>query len=179
MPNVEAYVVDEAGRKLPAGEVGELVVRGANVMLGYWNLPEDTDRALRPGPVPGERVLYTGDLFRTDAEGYLYFVGRRDDIIKCGGEKVSPVEIENVLYRLDEVSLAAVVGVPHPLLGSAVKAVLTLKEGALLGEKDVLRHCAAHLEDIMVPKVVEFRATMPRNDAGKIDKRQLTGQEEH
>lgn len=178
MPNVEVYVVDEGGRRLPAGEVGELVVRGANVMRGYWNLPEETDRVLRPGPVPGERVLHTGDLFRIDDEGFLYFVGRRDDIIRSGSEKVSPTEVENVLYRLDGVSLAAVVGVPDRLLGSAVKAIITLKDGAQLSESDVLRHCARYLEDIMVPKVLEFRTSMPRNEAGKIDKRKLIEKEE-
>ena len=178
MPNVEVYVVDDDGRRLPAGQVGELVVRGANVMRGYWNLPQETDKALRPGAVPGERVLHTGDLFRIDDEGFLYFVGRRDDIIRSGGEKVSPVEVENVLYRLDGVSLAAVVGVPDPLLGSAVKAVITLKDGVQLSEMDVRRHCARYLEDIMVPKVLEFRSTMPRNDAGKIDKRKLIEREE-
>ncbi|MEO8039217.1 MAG: AMP-binding protein [Betaproteobacteria bacterium] len=178
MPNMEAYVVDESGRQLPPGEVGELVVRGANVMRGYWNLPDETERVLRPGPVPGERVLHTGDLFRTDGEGYLYYVGRRDDMIKSRGEKVSPTEVENVLYRLDGVSLAAVVGVPDPVLGSAVKAIITLKDGVELSENDVLRHCARFLEEFMLPKVLEFRTTMPRSDSGKIDKRQLIEREE-
>ena len=177
MPNVEAYVVGEDGRRLPAGEVGELVVRGSNVMRGYWNLPEETEQVLRPGPVPGERVLHTGDLFRTDQEGYLYFVGRRDDIIKSRGEKVSPTEVENVLYRLEGVSMAAVVGIPDPILGAAIKAVLTLKPGVALTENDVLRHCARYLEDFMVPKVLEFRETMPKTAAGKIDKRELTVRE--
>jgi acyl-CoA synthetase (AMP-forming)/AMP-acid ligase II len=177
MPNVEAYVVGEDGRRLPAGEVGELVVRGSNVMRGYWNLPEETEKVLRPGPVPGERVLHTGDLFRMDQEGYLYFVARRDDMIKSRGEKVSPTEVENVLYRLEGVSMAAVVGIPDPILGAAVKAVLTLKPGVALTENDVLRHCAKYLEDFMVPKVLEFRETMPRTAAGKIDKRELTVRE--
>jgi amino acid adenylation domain-containing protein len=173
MPNVEVYIVNEQGKRLPAGEVGELVVRGSNVMRGYWNLPEETDKMLRPGPVPGERVLFTGDLFRMDHEGYLYFIGRRDDIIKSRGEKVSPAEVERVLYRLEGVSMAAVVGVPDSILGSAVKAVITLKENARLTENDVMRHCARYLEDFMVPKLVEFRDTMPRTAAGKIDKLEL------
>ena len=88
------------GNALPSGEVGELVIRGPHVMKGYWENPEATDRALRPGPYPWEKVLYTGDLFRTDEEGFLYFVGRKDDIIKTRGEKVSPKEVENVLYAL-------------------------------------------------------------------------------
>jgi len=178
MPNVEAYIVGEDGRRLPPGEVGELVVRGSNVMRGYWNLPEETAKALRPGPATGERVLHTGDFFRMDQEGYLYFIGRRDDIIKSRGEKVSPTEVENVLYRLEGVSMAAVVGIPDPILGAAVKAFLTLKPGVTLTENDVLRHCATYLEDFMVPKVLEFRETMPRTAAGKIDKRELAVQKE-
>jgi amino acid adenylation domain-containing protein len=174
MPNVEAYVVDENGRRLPPGETGELVVRGSNVMLGYWNLPEETERVLKAGPTPGERVLHTGDLFRMDTEGYLYFVGRRDDMIKSRGEKVSPTEVENVLYRLGGVAMAAVVGIPDPILGAAVKAVIALQEGVTLTENDVLRHCARHLEDFMVPKVVEFRQTIPRTAAGKIDRLELS-----
>jgi hypothetical protein len=126
IPGTEAYVVDESGRRAAPGEVGELVIRGAHVMKGYWADPEATDRALRSGPHPWEKVLYTGDLFRADQDGYLYFVGRKDDIIKSRGEKVSPKEIENVLYELAGVREAAVVGVPDPLLGMAIKAVLAL-----------------------------------------------------
>ncbi|HEX5000515.1 MAG TPA: AMP-binding protein [Terriglobia bacterium] len=173
MPNVEAYVVDEHGYTLPANEVGELVVRGSNVMRGYWNLPDETARTLREGPLPGERVLHTGDLFRIDEEGYLYFVGRRDDMIKSRGEKVSPSEVENVLYQLEGVSMAAVVGVPDYDRGMAVKAFIVPAEGVNLNEKDVLRHCAARLEAFMIPKEVEFRQSLPRNASGKIDKREL------
>jgi amino acid adenylation domain-containing protein len=173
IPNTEAYIVDENGQSLPAGEVGELVVRGSNVMKGYWNLPEETARVLKPDPVSGEHVLHTGDLFRMDEEGYLYWEARRDDIIKCRGEKVSPREIENVLYALEGVSMAAVVGIPDPILGQAILAVVTLKDGASLTTKDVLRHCAKNLEDFMVPTGVEFRAQIPQTVAGKIDRREL------
>ena len=121
MPNEEVYIVDDAGRRVPAGTVGELVVRGSNVMKGYWELPEETDRMLKPGPLPGERVLHTGDLFRTDDQGYLYFVGRKDDIIKTRGEKVSPREVEDVLHAMPGVAEAAVIGVPDELLGAAIK----------------------------------------------------------
>jgi amino acid adenylation domain-containing protein len=172
MPNEEVYIVDEQGTRLACG-VGELVIRGSNVMKGYWELPEETAHVLRPGPLPGERVLYSGDLFRMDEEGYLYFVSRKDDIIKTRGEKVSPREVENVLYELVGVAEAAVVGVPDAVLGQAVKAVVTLKHGVSLGEKDVLRHCAEHLESFMVPKLVEFLPEMPRTSSGKIDKKTL------
>ena len=173
MPNEEVYVVDEEGRRVGPGVIGELVVRGSNVMKGYWDLPEETDRVLKPGAFPGERMLYTGDLFRIDEEGYLYFVGRKDDIIKTRGEKVSPKEVENVLYALDGVAEAAVVGVPDPVLGQAIKAVVALREDTRLTEQDLLRHCARHLEDFMVPRAVEFRESLPKTTSGKISKREL------
>jgi acyl-CoA synthetase (AMP-forming)/AMP-acid ligase II len=173
IPNTEVYIVDERGGRVGSGTVGELVVRGAHVMKGYWEKPEETDRVLKPGPLPGEKVLYTGDLFRMDGEGYLYFVGRKDDIIKTRGEKVSPKEVEAVLYTLPEVKEAAVVGVEDPILGQAIKAVLVLADGAALSERDVMRHCAARLEDFMVPKSVEFRSSLPKTTTGKISKREL------
>jgi acyl-CoA synthetase (AMP-forming)/AMP-acid ligase II len=173
MPNEEVYIVDERGRRVPPGIVGELVVRGSNVMKGYWELPEETARVLQPGSFPWERVLYTGDLFRMDEEGYLYFVGRKDDIIKTRGEKVSPREVEEVLHSLSDIAEAAVVGVPDPLLGEAVKAIVTLREGSVLSEQDLRRHCARNLEDFAVPKFVEFRKTLPKTPSGKIAKREL------
>lgn len=142
-------------------------------MKGYWEMPEETDRVLKPGPLPGERVLYSGDLFRMDEEGYLYFIGRKDDIIKTRGEKVSPREVENVLYELPGIADAVAVGVPDGVLGQAIKAVVTLKDGATLTEQHVLRHCAHRLEDFMVPKIVEFRADLPKTSSGKIDKKEL------
>lgn len=173
MPNEEVYLVDENGRRLGAGEVGELVVRGSNVMQGYWELPEETAKVLRPGRHPWEKVLYTGDLFRMDEEGFLYFVGRRDDIIKTRGEKVSPKEVEEVLCRLPGVSQAAVVGMADEVLGQAIKAVITLRPGAVVTAQDVLSHCARNLEDYMVPKQVVFQDWMPQTDSGKVSKREL------
>ncbi len=174
MPNEEVYVVDENGDRVGPGVVGELVIRGSNVMKGYWELPEETAHRLKPGPVPGEKVLYSGDLFRTDKEGYLYFVGRKDDIIKTRGEKVSPREVEDVIYRLDGVGEVAVIGVPDPILGSSIKAVLTLHPGAQITKQDVLSHCSANLEDFMVPKIVEFQTSLPKTESGKINKRAIT-----
>lgn len=173
IPNCELYLVDEDGNRLTGPGVGELVVRGSNVMPGYWEKPELTAKVFRPGPVPGERVLHTGDTFRRDAEGWLYFVGRRDEMIKSRGELVSPREVENVLCALDGVAEAGVVGVPDPVLGAAVKAVLVTKPGAVLTERDVLRHCAANLEDFAVPRIVEFRPAMPLGATGKVDRKAL------
>lgn len=173
IPNTETFIVDDDGSPLPPGEIGELVVRGPHVMKGYWRDQAATDKALRPGIHPWEKVLYTGDLFRADAEGFLTFVGRKDDIIKSRGEKVSPKEVENVLYALPGVREAAVVGVPDPILGMAIKAVVALDDDAELTGAAVIRHCARHLEDFMVPKRVELHAALPKSDNGKIDRRQI------
>lgn len=177
MPNQEAYLVDESGRRLEWGATGELVIRGSHVMRGYWRKPDETAACLRPGPCPGERVLYSGDLFRSDDEGYLYFVGRRDDMIKSGAEKVSPREVENVLHALEGVSEVAVIGVPDPLLGEAVKAFVVLRPGACYSERDILRYCAGHLEHHMVPRHIEIVQSLPRTDTGKIAKKELASME--
>jgi acyl-CoA synthetase (AMP-forming)/AMP-acid ligase II len=173
MPNVEAYVVDEQGHRLDFGETGELVVRGSNVMKGYWGMPEETDRMLRPGPFPGEKVLYTGDLFRTDEEGYLYFVGRRDEMIKSRGEKVSPREVENTIYSLDGVAQVVVVGAPDPVLGEAIAAFVVPRVGVALTAQAVRGHCAQRLEDFKVPGRVEILAALPVKANGKVDRQAL------
>jgi acyl-CoA synthetase (AMP-forming)/AMP-acid ligase II len=170
MPNEEVWLVDEAGNRLPNGSTGELVIRGSNVMRGYWEKPEETAKRLKPGPLPGEMVLYSGDIFRTDSEGYLYFVARKDDIIKSRGEKVSPREVENVLYSIDGVLEAAVVGVDDELLGQAVKAFVVVQEGYEISERDVIKYCLANLESFMAPKYVAFVAELPKTDTGKIRK---------
>ncbi|HZP63071.1 MAG TPA: AMP-binding protein [Terriglobales bacterium] len=176
MPNEEVYIVDEQGSRVGPGAVGELVVRGSNVMKGYWELPEETDAVLRPGLLPGEKVLYTGDLFRSDDEGYLYFVGRKDDIIKTRGEKVSPREVEDVLYSHPQVAEAAVIGSPDEILGNAICAFVTLKPGASVAEQELLGFCADHLEDFMVPKRLYVRQELPKSANGKIAKRLLASE---
>ncbi len=174
MPNCETYIVDEEGNKVEkAGEVGELVVRGANVMKGYWNLPEDTARVLRPGPLPGENVLYTGDLFKMDEENFLYFVARKDNILKVAGERVSPKEIESVIHGIEGVSEAAVVGVDDEILGQAIKVFVVLDKGTALTEKAIIKYCSKNMEHYMVPKYVEFREELPQSSHGKVDKKTL------
>ena len=168
IPGTEAWLEDEAGQRLPNGSTGELVVRGRHVMRGYWEAPEATANRYRPGAIPGERLCYSGDLFRTDAEGYFYFLSRKDDIIKSRGEKVAPKEVENVLHMLPGVT-AAVVGVPDPTLGEAVKAFV-VASGRAYTEAEVIAHCRAHLEDFMVPRLVEFRTELPMTSSGKISK---------
>ncbi|BAT58466.1 long-chain-fatty-acid--CoA ligase [Variibacter gotjawalensis] len=170
IPNTEAFVVDDSGTPVAAGEIGELVIRGPHVMQGYWRRKEATDHALRPGPNPWERVLYTGDLFRTDDEGFLYFVGRKDDIIKTRGEKVAPKEVEAVLHAHPGIAEAVVVGLPDPVLGEAIAAFVVLSDPNL-SEREIIRHCSRHLEDFMVPKSIAFRTELPKTDTGKISRR--------
>lgn len=174
IPNTEAFIVDKNGNRIDnAGVVGELVVRGPNIMVGYWNNQEETDKVIKPGKYPGDRWLFTGDLFKMDDDGDLYFIGRKDDIIKTAGEKVSPREVENVLYEIDDVVEAAVVGVPDELLGEAIRAVVALKTGSSLTDKDIIHFCSDNLESFMVPKYVEIRQELPKTSTGKISKKDL------
>ncbi len=170
IPNTELWIEDAAGRRLGPGEVGELVIRGATVMRGYWNKPEATAERLGPGPLPGERVLHTGDLCRLDEEGYLYFVSRMDDVIKSRGEKVAPREVEDALYALPGVREAAVIGVPHAVLGHAIKAFVVADPSLGYDEARIIAHCRTRLEPFMVPRWVELRDSLPRTDTGKIKK---------
>ncbi|MET3926713.1 AMP-binding protein [Devosia sp. 2618] len=170
IPNTEAFVVDDAGQRVAPGEVGQLVIRGPHVMQGYWANPEATAKALRPGPNPWEKVLYTGDLFYADADGFLFFVGRTDDIIKTRGEKVAPKEVEAVLSACAGVVEAVVVGKDDPVLGQSIHAIVVASDPALT-ERDVIRHCAKSLEEFMVPKSVEFRDSLPKTDTGKVSRR--------
>lgn len=171
IPGTEVWL-EQDGRKLGPGEIGELVVRGRHVMRGYWKDPERSAVRFRPGPIAGERLCYTGDLFRTDEAGFFYFVGRQDDIIKSRGEKVAPREVESVLYALPGVTEAAVIGVADPVLGQAVKACIVRHDGAL-SQREVLAHCRANLEDFMVPKYIEFLEALPKSPSGKVLKREL------
>ncbi|MBN9344595.1 MAG: long-chain fatty acid--CoA ligase, partial [Devosia sp.] len=170
IPNTEAFVVDDDGRRVAPGEAGQLVIRGPHVMPGYWANPDATAKALRPGPNPWEKVLYTGDLFYADADGFLYFVGRTDDIIKTRGEKVAPKEVEAVLSACPGVVESVVVGRSDPVLGQSIHAIVVASDPALT-ERDVIRHCARALEEFMVPKSVEFRDSLPKTDTGKVSRR--------
>jgi amino acid adenylation domain-containing protein len=174
IPNTELWIVDENDQRVGPNQVGQLVIRGATVMKGYWEKPESTAKKLKPGPLPGEQVLYTGDYCRLDEDGYLYFVGRMDDIIKSRGEKVAPKEVESVLMNIHGVKEAAVIGVPDDLLGQAVKAFVVLEQGVSWTEKDILRECLQRLENFMVPKFVEFIDSLPKTTTGKIKKTDLS-----
>jgi amino acid adenylation domain-containing protein len=173
MPFQEHAVVDEEGRPVAAGESGELVVRGPHVMVGYWRKPELTAWKLRSCATPGETWLHTDDLFRLDEDGFLYFVGRRDDILKVGGHKVSPREVEEVLCQMPGVREAAVIGMPDEAWGEAVRAFVVQGEGAALDAAAVQRFCSARLRGFMVPKAVDFLRDLPKTESGKVKKREL------
>ena len=177
IPNTELWIVGEDGERLGPNVVGQLVIRGATVMRGYWEKPEETAKKLRPGPLPGEQVLYTGDYCRLDEEGYLYFVGRMDDIIKSRGEKVAPKEVESAIVAIRGVKEAAVIGVPDDVLGEAVKAFVVPEEGVTLTAKQIDGECRRRLEGFMVPKFIEFRDRLPTTMTGKVKKSELAAQE--
>ena len=170
IPNTEAYVANDAGEPVANGVIGELVIRGPHVMQGYWENPGATAERIRPGRNAWEKVLFTGDLFYPDSEGFLYFVGRKDDIIKTRGEKVAPKEVEAVLHAHPAVVEAVVVGVPDAVLGQAIRALVVTSDPAVT-EAEIVRHCARRLEDFMVPKSVEFRSSLPKTDTGKVSRR--------
>ena len=173
IPGNEIWLVDAEDRVVAAGEVGELVVRGPTVMAGYWRRPEETARSLRPGPDPGELVLYTGDLCRLDDDGYLYFVSRMDDVIKSRGEKVAPAEVEAALRSSPGVLEAAVVGRPHEVLGQAIHAFVVVDDPSQVTPAVLRAACCERLEPFMVPQAIEIVDTMPRTANGKIEKTAL------
>ena len=142
-------------------------------MRGYWEKPEATADRLRPGPLPGEVVFHTGDLCRFDADGYLYFVSRLDDVIKSRGEKVAPREVETALMNVAGVKEAAVIGVPDEVLGQAIKAFVVLEQGAAFTEKELQKEVQKRLETFLVPKQIVFVAELPKTDTGKIKKTDL------
>ncbi len=173
IPGTEAFVLDSEGRRPAPGEVGVLHVRGPHVMMGYWKKPEQSAKMLVEGLYPGERMLCTQDFFKQDEDGFLYFVGRSDDIIKTRGEKVSPVEVENVLHGISGIIEAAVVGVDDVVLGQAIHAYVSLADGSELDGRKIKKLCMARLENFMVPQEVHILDELPKTTSGKISKKGL------
>jgi acyl-CoA synthetase (AMP-forming)/AMP-acid ligase II len=176
IPGTEIYLLSVDGQPVPPGETGILYVRGPHVMAGYWNRPDLSAHMLKPGKFPGERVLCTQDFFRMDAEGFLYFVGRSDDIIKTRGEKVSPVEVENAMHGIPGVREVAIVGIADALLGHAIRAYVVIEPESGLNDKQLRVACAARLENFMVPKEFVFIAELPKTATGKVSKKLLLEQ---
>lgn len=168
-PDTEARVVDaDTGlHDVPDGEAGELIVKGPQVMRGYWNKEEETRAVLRDG------WLFTGDLVRRNGEGYFFFVDRKKDIIKSRGETVYPREVEEVLLQHQAVSEAAVVGIEDHLYGEIVKAYIVKKPRSFVTEEELIRHCAGRLARYKIPSAVEFRQELPRTIIGKVLRRTM------
>ncbi len=173
IPGTEVFVLDDEQKPVPANQRGTLYVRGAHVMQGYWNKPQETQRMLRDNIYANEKVLCAQDQFVMDENGYLYFHGRVDDIIKSRGEKVSPVEVENVLYSLQGIREAAVVGVPDLIEGETIKAFVAIDSNSSLDSKKIRQHCMANLESFMVPREVVILDSLPKTDSDKISKKDL------
>jgi acyl-CoA synthetase (AMP-forming)/AMP-acid ligase II len=176
VPNLEAWLEDEEGVRQPStNSHGELVVKSPFVAYGYWNNPIGSASKFTPAE-NGEAILHTGDIFRTDENGYFYFVSRQDDIIKSRGEKVPPRLIENLLLELPQVYEVAVIGRPDEILGEAIALYLVLHEGAVITEQEVRAYCSKNLENFMWPKYIEFVETLPKTPSGKIAKADLKKQ---
>jgi long-chain acyl-CoA synthetase len=174
MPNLEVMIVDDNWNLLPPNTTGRLVVRGMSVMQGYWQDKKGTDERIKQGRHPFERFLDTGDLFKMDEEGYLYFIGRNDDLLKVKGERVAPSEVESILNQYPGIMDVAVIGKPDEEWGSRVTAFVVPDGGYNTIETNaLLRYCKDHLEDIAVPKEIVIVKELPRNQNGKIDKNTL------
>ncbi len=167
-PDTDARIVHpESGEEMAQGEIGELIIRGPQVMKGYWQQPGETNKALRDG------WLYTGDLARMDADGFFYILDRRKDLIIAGGYNIYPREVEEVLFEHPDVEEAVVAGVVDPYRGETVKAFIILKEGSTANEEDLKRWCKEKLAVYKVPKIYEFRDTFPKTLVGKVLRRKL------
>lgn len=171
-PDTDAKIIDPAtGDELPQGEVGELAVKGPQVMKGYWNRPEDTAATLRDG------WLLTGDIAYMDEKGYFYVVDRKKDMIIAGGYNIYPREVEEVLFEHPDIQEAAVIGVPDPYRGETVKAFVVLKQGRTVSEEELDRHSRARLAAYKIPRLYEFRSELPKTMVGKVLRRQLQDEE--
>jgi long-chain acyl-CoA synthetase len=170
VPGVRLRILKEDGSEAAVGEEGEIAVSGDNVMLGYWNEPKESKLVLK------ERWLLTGDLGRKDGEGYFWIVGRKKDIIKAGGNRVSAKEIEECILELVTVAEAAVLGVPDSILGEAIKAFVVPKKGGKPTKTDIQNFCRSRLGDSKVPTHVEFALSLPKYQSGKVNKEVLRSQ---
>ncbi|MFY9717001.1 MAG: long-chain fatty acid--CoA ligase [Thermoplasmata archaeon] len=167
LPDTDEKVVDDAGRTVPTGEVGELAIRGPQVMLGYYRQPEETARVLRDG------WFLTGDVARLDADGYAYIVDRKKDVIIVGGMKVYPREVEEVLFQHASVADVAAIGVPDPMHGEVVKAFVVLRPGTSATESELIAFVRERIAHFKAPRSVEFRTSLPRSGVQKLLRRSL------
>ncbi|MCD4691436.1 MAG: AMP-binding protein, partial [Calditrichales bacterium] len=171
IPNVDLFVADENGNEKRQGETGEIAARGSNLMSGYWNDPEETNKVLKHG------LYYSGDLGRMDEDGFIYVVGRSKDIIKVGGERVSAKEVEEKILEINEVHEVAVISVDDPVLGEAIKALIVPRDGSEIDQEFVKKALMKNLSSYKQPKYIEFRNDLPKNESGKILKSVLKEEE--
>jgi len=186
IPNAEILVLREDGSHCVPGEPGELVHRGALVSMGYWNDIEKTAACFKPiisrqnGLTIPELAVWSGDTVRMDDEGFLYFIGRRDEMIKTSGYRVSPTEIEEIIYATETVGEAVAIGVPHPVLGQAILVIATPRKGEKLEAEDLLTACKHRLPAFMLPNHIDIReSSLPRSPNGKIDRKSLFQEMQH
>ena len=180
IPNAEILVVREDGSECAPGEPGELVHRGALVAMGYWNDPEKTAERFKPSPnqspeIPlTEIAVWSGDQVKRDDEGYLYFISRKDEMIKTSGYRVSPTEIEEVIYSSKLVNEVAALGITHPTLGQAV--LLVVSSSGVIDKELIIKHCQKELPNFMIPQSIVIKESLPRNQNGKIDRKTLSAE---
>lgn len=169
VPSTDYKIVDleEGSKELPPGEIGEVIIKGPQVMKGYWNMPEETENALRDG------WLYTGDIAYMDEEGYLFIVDRKKDLIIASGYNVYPRDVEEVIYQHPAVQEAVAIGVPDSYRGETVKAVIVLKDRMKCDEEELIAFCKKNLSAYKVPRIIEFRKELPKTAVGKILRRQI------
>jgi long-chain acyl-CoA synthetase len=175
LPDTDVKVVDVEGgeQELPPGEIGELIIKGPQVMKGYWNLPTETANALRVGPDGQPGWLYTGDIGFMDEDGYFHMADRKKDMIIAGGYNIYPADVEAVLFEHPKVKEAAVIGVPDEYRGETVKAFIVLKEGESATEEEITAFCREGMASYRVPRIIEFRDDLPKSMIGKVLRREL------
>ncbi len=173
IPGTEMFLLSLDGKPVPVGDIGILHVRGPHIMQGYWKSDELSKVMLKQGKIPNDRILCTQDLFVQDTDGFFYFKARSDDIIKTRGEKVSPIEVENILYSIKGIKEAAVIGAADSSLGEIVKAFVVLEDGYKISDREIKKVCSSKLENFMVPKEIIFVDELQKTQSGKISKKGL------
>ena len=183
IPGAEMLVLDEENRPCRPGQVGQLVHRGVHVAMGYWNDPVRTRERFRRNPLQlgpiqiEEMVVFSGDLVKQDEEGYLYFLGRKDSMIKTSGFRVSPTEVEEFFYSTRVIQDAVALGIPDDVLGESILVVVSLGNGQVLTAADLLQKVSREMPAYMVPKEITIRKELPRNSNGKIDRTAICREE--
>lgn len=180
IPNANILVINQQGKICKSHEEGELVHKGVHVAMGYWQAEEKTAEKFRPLPTNlhqqhgSETVVWSGDQVKTDDDGFLYFIGRKDEMIKSSGYRISPAELEEFIYSVDSISEVAAVGIPHPRLGHAILLVIRPKDAQTFDTIQLTKHCKKNLPNYMQPHSIQLADSLPRNPNGKINRKRLS-----